>query len=133
VSFFRSLLNRYGKKKGNPFYGKQIFGVLAGAVETKDTKDLKIMNRMVKEEGYMKWFEGLDFGPGCDSTSQVHSCAAADGTDAGPGSGNATTTTTPAALPRRIKQAAAPMRRAQVQVRPRLAPKFAGVKLSSLI
>ena len=58
-----------GRKKGNPFQGKQIIGILAGSVERKDIKDLKDMDRMVKDEGYLKWFEGVDFGSDCNSAS----------------------------------------------------------------
>lgn len=93
------------------------------------------MDRLVKDRGFLKWFEGVDFGPDSNSSSQASalSCvpAAPDGPDASPGNGTATTT--PAALPRRVGQVAIPMRRAQVQVRPRLVPKFAGFKLSILI
>lgn len=127
--FFRRLLNSLGRKKGNPFYGKEIFGVLAGAVETKDTKDFQDLNDLVKKGGFMKWVEGVDFYPDPNSACPALSCVPA----AVGGPGNGTGTTAPAALPRRVRQVATPMRRAQVQVRPRLVPKFAGFKLSSLI
>ncbi|KAG7670403.1 hypothetical protein NADE_002010 [Nannochloris sp. 'desiccata'] len=92
------LLNSLGRKKGNPFYGKEIFGVLAGAVETKDTKDFQDLNDLVKKGGFMKWVEGVDFYPDPNSACPALSCVPA----AVGGPGNGTGTTAPAALPRRF-------------------------------
>lgn len=118
---------------GPQFKGKRIFGVLAGCVETSNTKSRNKMDDKLAEKNILKWFEGVDFGPDPNIASPALSYvpAAADGPVASPGNGNATTT--PAALPRRVRQVGTRMRRAQLQVRPRLVPKFAGFKSSSLI
>jgi hypothetical protein len=134
VFFFRRLLNALGPQKGNPFYGKEIFGVLAGAMETKDTKDLKNMDKLVKNGGFLKWVEGVDFYPDPNSASPAFSCVPAaipDGQDASPGNGTAATASS--ALPRRVRHVTTPKLRAQLQVRPRLVPKFAGFKSCSLL
>lgn len=117
------------------FLGKTIVGVLAGGVETTDTADKIKMDEVVNSRGFLKWFEGVDFdGPSQPTTLSSSSAPPVAGPDASSPGTSGTTTTPAAVLPRRVRQVAIPMRRAQVQVRPRLAPKFgAGFRLSSLI
>ena len=120
------------------FKGKHIYGILAGCMQTGASEKRKDVDNEMYHRGFEKRFIGLNYRPKQPSPNQTSETRlpreAPDGPDASPGNGDATTTTTtPAAMPRRVRQVPVPMRRAQVQVRPRLVFKSAGFKLSSLI
>ncbi|KAG7672567.1 hypothetical protein KSW81_001529 [Nannochloris sp. 'desiccata'] len=116
------------------FKGKRIIGLLAGRMQTSDTKNKLEVDTILQVEGLEKRFFQAYYAPDPCSPFQTSGtfplCAGPGGPDASPRNGTATTT--PAAPPRRVRQVAIPMRRAQFQTRPRLV-KFAGFKLSSLI
>ena len=113
------------------FKGKQVIGILAGAHETRNLEDKVAMDKVLDAYGFLKWFENIDFSFDPCSPSQTSEVAwHCDGPADGPLDGPAPTTT-PAAVPRRVRQVPIPMRRAQVQVRPRLVTKFAGFRLQA--
>lgn len=75
--FFCRLRKDLGEGNVTLFKDKQIFGVLAGRVETNDTKGKKAMDTLMKSRNFLKWFEGVDFGPDSTRSSQASalSCA----------------------------------------------------------
>jgi hypothetical protein len=122
------LFCRSNSEKGegtvSQFSGKEILGVLGGPNVTENTKSKKEMDDILQAHGYQKLYEYTTF---VNAPLSPTSCDPPALTD-GPGNGPAA----PAAVPRarRVGRLLAPMRGSPMLVRPRLANRVAGVRLS---